>query len=320
MAAEGQVVEGEGRDGGGLRGQEAGGVGVGQIGVRHGCWQHLDVQRDVLIAHVARVLDHHADVGGVEVRDDVGSHHMQEVARLQPHRPGDALVLPPIVEVPGKDVDPGTFRRVEHAHGQNVGAARDKRAPWVEREGSHATLVVAEVDAVEPHVGEVVDAPELQSHRLAGPGRRRGEVDAVPAVGRMSRRWRTHAAGHVGRLPRGGVEVRLLAPRSLLLQRGQRLGARVEAQRLAQHRGLEAPPGAEVQPGSRLIAEAGHRLPRLHGDAPAVHQLEPERGIEPGDVDARAAGAQPAKREQPDRDDEPRPPDGARQPTHLLFI
>src|SRR5207245_6354872 len=71
-AAEGEVVDGKGGDGSGSSGEEARRVGVGQVGAAHRCGQHLDVERDVLEAHVARVLDHDAHVGGVEVGDHVG--------------------------------------------------------------------------------------------------------------------------------------------------------------------------------------------------------------------------------------------------------
>src|SRR5207249_6329404 len=133
---------------------------------------------------------------------------------------------PPVGVVPGHHVEARALRRIVDAHREHIVLTVYERLARIKRERRVAALVVTEIRAVQPDVGEVVDAAELQRHRLAGEALWRREMHAIPAVGRPSRRWQVNTARHVDGLPLAVVEARQLPPGSLALDGFQRLGAR----------------------------------------------------------------------------------------------
>ena len=273
---------------------EAHGIRVHEVRAGDGGREDLHVQRDVVDGLLARVLQRDADVGGVEVGDDVRAHHVQRIARLQPDGARDALVLPPVRVEPRHHVEARALGWVVHANREHIAGAWQQRLVDFERERRDPAFVVAEIRAVQPDVGQVVHARELQPHGLGGPVGRRPERDPIPAVDRTAIRRNARAARHRGGSPVGVLVLERLPAGGLQLEILQRLLSRLERQHLAQRRRLKLPARAQVEPRPALMGVAGHRLAGLESHAPAIHELESQRRFQTRGGDIGTARRQSA--------------------------
>lgn len=167
--------------------------------------------------------------------------------------------------------------RVIDSHHDQIQLTEAQRCGRVERERGVATLMVAEMDAIQPYVCQVIDCAEFQRQRQAGPAGGNLEAAAVPSteLGRIGRQVEGTRDGDL--LPAGIIESGALAPfgcRGDLLHRLFPVGQREIG---VETRALDAPLPAEVDTLPWLEVEGRHRDAILHGNLAPVHGFHLQR-------------------------------------------
>src|SRR5438132_4993301 len=145
--------------------------------VRVGEVRGIDRRRQDIDANLHRrggtaaLVDGNGNVRAVEVWHNVGAHRVNGGRRLQPHRLRQATVVPPVGEAPGNDILARAPGRIIDTDRDDIDVAGDDRVGGVESKWRRATLVVAEVTAIEPDIGDVVGRAKLQRDLLVLPVR-----------------------------------------------------------------------------------------------------------------------------------------------------
>lgn len=213
-----------------------------------------------------------ADIGAIEVRHHVGAHGVDRVRSLQPDIARDAAEVPPVDQSPRDDVVAAAPGRIDHPDGEGVLRARD--GIGVERERRVATLVVAEVAAVQPDVGDIVDRSELEGHRSTGPLGGHGEPATQPGVVLDPVGGRVEGPRDRHRRPCAVVVGRVYPSGRLGLDGRQRPTAVGERQVHVEVTTRDPPRASQLNRGTWLPLERRHRNPVLHRDGASGRRLE----------------------------------------------
>ncbi len=142
-----------------------------------------DIQRHAQILRSGRLIGDHGLDGEIALDgegDDLRPHDVLRRAGLEKDVVNDAGVIEPVHFVKGDDILARAPGWIVDAHGDGIGVAIVEHGADVEGKGGVAAFVIADVLAVDPDIGDIVDGVEMEFDGLSRETVRNLEWTAVP--------------------------------------------------------------------------------------------------------------------------------------------